>query len=71
MKNESKGTSFLRDEERMRALHEHHVAYVCNQCGDKIWMVKSDGLGDSLLCPWPCGGVRQRQKPPEWWEEET
>ena len=52
------------------ALLKDHVGYRCERCGDEVWLPKGDGLGDSMPCPWPCAGVRQRQKPPEWWEEE-
>jgi len=51
-------------------LFRHHVLYVCDQCGDRLWMTQGDGLADEMLCPWPCGGTRRMQRKPQFWEED-
>jgi len=73
---DSPGIAALKDmtraerDERRHGLWEHHVLYLC-RCGSGTWYTRTDLLPDSFPCGAPCFGTMERQKPPEWWQEQA
>lgn len=51
-----------------------HDLYACHNCGDRVWLMKGEGMPEELPCRSltggvPCGGVLKRQKPKQFWEQ--
>lgn len=61
----SEGKAWWRDQ-----MWQHSTLFVCPQCDDQVWIFRGEEWGDSIPCPWPCGGLKRRQKRPEFWQEE-
>ena len=59
-------------EERRALLWKNHVLYLCPDCRDGLWLPRGGGLKDSYPCGMRnCFGQVVRQRPPQFWEEDT